>query len=329
MKVSVVMPVKNEEKSIVEVLDSLLGQTRAPDEIVITDGGSTDRTVELIQGFIDKGAPIRLLREKQALPGRGRNVAIVHANSDIIALTDAGTVLAKTWLESLLEPLKDAPDTQVVYGVQGCWAKTLFEKCFVVVYRPPGKTYNGRMLYYPYMGSLLIKKEVWEKTGGIREDLRAAEDLLFFEEIRRGKFKSAVSPEAVAYWRPRSNFKEAFWMGYKYSECDAITGMHRNSYASKFLRYTLGIFLLTVGFYHHIFYGLLVAGLLILSAIICRKNWKEFINTAKENPFAYFMVLGIMFTLDISSMAGYLKGFRGRRMNTDTIRINTDKDKHR
>ncbi|MFA5362077.1 MAG: glycosyltransferase [Candidatus Omnitrophota bacterium] len=313
MKVSVIMPVKNEEKSIVEVLRSLLDQTRAPDEIIITDGGSTDRTIELINRFIEEGAPIRLFREKEALPGKGRNVAIANASFDIIALTDAGTILTGNWLKSLIEPLDASPDTQIVYGVQGYYAKTFFEKCFVVVYRPPGKAYNGKMLYYPYMGSLLIKKEVWKKTGGIREDLRAAEDLLFFQKIRLEKFRSTVMPEAIAYWRPRSNFKETFIMGYTYSECDALAGMHGSNYVKKFLRYALGTCLLTVGFHHHIYYGLLIAGILLISAVICRKNWKEFINTAIRNPFAYFMVIAIMVSLDVSSMAGYLKGLLSKR----------------
>ncbi|MDD2702826.1 MAG: glycosyltransferase [Candidatus Omnitrophica bacterium] len=302
------MPVKNEEKSIVEVLRSLLEQTRAPDEIVITDGGSTDKTVELINRFIEEGEPIRIIREKEALPGKGRNAAIARASFNVIALADAGTILSGNWLESLLEPMKKSPDTQVVYGVQGYCAKTIFEKCFLVVYRPPGKKHNGKMLYYPYMGSLLIKKEVWERTGGIREDLRAAEDLLFFREIKRGNFKSAVVPEAIAYWKPRSNFKEAFMMGYKYSECDARIGMHGENYAKRFLRYTVGVFLLAGGYRHHFFYGILITGLIIISISICLKNREEFANTARQNPFAYFMVIAIMVTLDISSMAGYIKG---------------------
>ena len=44
MKVSVVVPVRDEEHSIRELLDSLLRQTHPPDQIVITDGGSVDAT---------------------------------------------------------------------------------------------------------------------------------------------------------------------------------------------------------------------------------------------------------------------------------------------
>jgi glycosyltransferase involved in cell wall biosynthesis len=71
MRVSVIVPVRNEERSIRALLDSLLGQTRMPDEIVITDGGSIDATTQIIEEYIQRGAPVRLIREGAALPGRG------------------------------------------------------------------------------------------------------------------------------------------------------------------------------------------------------------------------------------------------------------------
>ena len=73
MKVSVIVPVRDEQETIRELLDGLLNQTRLPNEIVITDGGSVDSTTEIIEQYIQKGAPVRLIRAGAALPGRGRN----------------------------------------------------------------------------------------------------------------------------------------------------------------------------------------------------------------------------------------------------------------
>jgi glycosyltransferase involved in cell wall biosynthesis len=47
MEISVVVPVRNEEKSIRHLLDGLLAQNRKPNEVVITDGGSTDYALEM------------------------------------------------------------------------------------------------------------------------------------------------------------------------------------------------------------------------------------------------------------------------------------------
>jgi len=53
MKISVVVPVRDEENSIRELLETLLAQTRAPDEIVVTDGGSKDRTLDTITNLLE------------------------------------------------------------------------------------------------------------------------------------------------------------------------------------------------------------------------------------------------------------------------------------
>ena len=79
MRISVVVPVRNEENSIRELLDGLLSQTRAPDEVVITDGGSTDSTALIIESYIERGAPVRLIRTSAALPGRGAQTALRYS----------------------------------------------------------------------------------------------------------------------------------------------------------------------------------------------------------------------------------------------------------
>src|ERR1700749_4552899 len=98
MKVSIVVPVRDEEDSIRELLDSLLAQTHPPDEIVITDGGSGDAPPQSIEDYKRKGAPVALIRAEAALPGRGRNLAAAAAQCEWLAFTDAGIRLEKGWL---------------------------------------------------------------------------------------------------------------------------------------------------------------------------------------------------------------------------------------
>ena len=122
MKISVIIPVRNEESSIRALLEGLLGQTLKPAEIVITDGGSTDATPQIISEYVERGAPIRLLRADAALPGRGRNLAAAQAANDWIAFIDAGITPEPTWLELLAERARsrsevgDSGEVDVVYG---------------------------------------------------------------------------------------------------------------------------------------------------------------------------------------------------------------------
>src|SRR4051812_28940511 len=102
MRIAAAIPVRNEEASIDALIDSLLGQTRPPDEIVIADGGSTDRTVELVQRRIDRGEPVKLLTIGPAFPGRGRNEAVRATDCEWIAFIDAGVRAERDWLQQLV-----------------------------------------------------------------------------------------------------------------------------------------------------------------------------------------------------------------------------------
>ncbi len=75
MKISVIVPVLNEEESIRALLEGLLKQSRPAEEIVITDGGSSDATPQIIAQYAEHHPEVRVLREAHALPGRRRNVA--------------------------------------------------------------------------------------------------------------------------------------------------------------------------------------------------------------------------------------------------------------
>ena len=75
--ISLILTVRNERASLPALLESLLAQTRPPDEIVIVDGGSQDDSVALLQGYSER-LPLRLLGEPGCNISRGRNLAI-HA----------------------------------------------------------------------------------------------------------------------------------------------------------------------------------------------------------------------------------------------------------
>src|SRR3972149_5758038 len=105
-RVSVIATVLNEEGSIARLLDSLVAQTRRPDEVIVVDGGSRDRTVEIVFSYFDR-LPIRLLVRNDCSIAQGRNAAIASAQEEIIASTDAGVRLAPNWLADLVGPLEE------------------------------------------------------------------------------------------------------------------------------------------------------------------------------------------------------------------------------
>src|SRR5437870_2859837 len=177
-RISVVVPVRDEEQSIRLLLKSLLEQTRQPNEIVIADTGSKDKTPGIVQEFIDRGAPIKLIRQRAAFPGRGRNVGVANSECEWIAFTDAGTRPSPDWLAALLRKVEEDETVDVVYGAYEPVVDSFFKECAAIAYVPPSLQAEGDVRPCSIV-SALMRRDVWEKVGGFSEHLRSAEDLLF------------------------------------------------------------------------------------------------------------------------------------------------------
>ena len=85
-EITVLMPVRNGEQYIKEAIDSVLNQTLTDFEFLIIDDGSTDRTVEIIQGYTDKR--IRLVRKEHQFI-QNLNEGLELASGSYIARMDA------------------------------------------------------------------------------------------------------------------------------------------------------------------------------------------------------------------------------------------------
>jgi glycosyltransferase involved in cell wall biosynthesis len=238
--VSVVVPVRNETRSINALLDSLCAQTRAPDEVVICDAGSTDNTVKIIEGYTGR-IPLRLLHAGPALPGRARNLAIRAASHDVIVLTDAGIRLGKQWLERLVAPFDGPSNPDVVYGRFEPMIESFRQRCIALAFVPPKDPRSGLRTHS--LASMAMKRCVWSALGGFREDLRSAEDLLFMRGISTSGFSSCSEPSAVVFWSPPRDFTSAFSRFSAYSYSNLRAGLAREWQIPLMRTYLLTAFL--------------------------------------------------------------------------------------
>src|SRR4030042_3810424 len=101
MNISVCLTVLNEENNISRLLKSLIYQNVNPDEIIIVDGGSKDKTIQIIRHFQKKDKKIKLI-VKNCTRSEGRNIACDIAKNEIIAMTDAGCIPKSNWLEEIV-----------------------------------------------------------------------------------------------------------------------------------------------------------------------------------------------------------------------------------
>jgi glycosyltransferase involved in cell wall biosynthesis len=238
MKISVVIPVRNEEESLPALLDSLFGQTRRPDEIVITDGGSTDSTPQIIEKYIERGAPIHLVTAGMAMPGRGRNLAAQRASSEWLAFTDGGMRVARDWLAGMAERAEGG-DTDVVYGGMDPVVDTFFKECAAIAYVKPPRENGGTYARPQFIASAMMRRSVWQAVGGFPEHLRSAEDLLFMNKVSDAKFRTVFAPDAKVYWNLQPTFWRTFRRFFIYSRHNLKAGLARQWHVNIFAQYAV------------------------------------------------------------------------------------------
>lgn len=249
MKVSVVVPVRDEEHSIRELLDSLLHQTRPPDQIVITDGGSVDATPKIIEEYIQQGAPVRLLRAGPALPGRGRNLGAAAADFEWLAFTDAGIRLNHDWLETLVARVAGDESIDVVYGSWAPVTDTFFKECAAIAYVPPPALREGILARPRFIASTLLRRDAWAKVNGFPEELRSAEDLVFMDRLEDAGYRAVFEPRAQVHWNLRPTIGTTFKRFLVYARNNIRAGLWRQWQAAILLRYTVLLALLVIALF--------------------------------------------------------------------------------
>lgn len=323
MKVSVIVPVRDEEHSIRELLDSLLKQTRPPDEIVITDGGSVDATPQIIEEYIRKGAPVRLIRAGAALPGRGRNLGAAAAQFEWLGFTDAGIRLENNWLETLAARAAQDDAIDIVYGSWQPVTDTFFKECAAIAYVPPPSPRDGIVARPRFIASTLLRRDAWAKVGGFPEDLRSAEDLIFMDRLEAAGYRAVFEPRAQVHWDLRPTLGATFKRFLVYSRNNIRAGLWRQWQATIIFRYAVLLVLTVPALIVDWRWILLPLGLwdfmmIARTVVSIRRNQHCYPASLSHNLRRAFMIVTVLEVLDAAAIIGsvqwlLLDAFRGTR----------------
>ena len=237
MNVTVISTVKNEGESIRPLLDSLVDQTRPPDEVIICDGGSTDDTVAILEEYRQK-LPLKTVVAPGSNISQGRNVAIDAAAGSIIAATDAGVILAPDWLAELVRPIEEG-EAAVVSGWFEPNPKTKFEIVLGATVLPALEEVDPDK-FLPSSRSIAYRKSAWQAVGGYPEWLDFGEDLIFGLALRKLYGPFPFAPKAVVRFRPRQNLRAFARQYYLYARGDGKANLWPKRHAIRYLTYLVG-----------------------------------------------------------------------------------------
>lgn len=308
LEISVVIPALNEEDSIRQLLEDVLSQTLKPAEIVITDGGSIDKTREIIEEFITAGAPVKLIRVTKSMPGRARNLAVAESRCQWIAFTDAGITLTPEWLEALTTKASEN-SADVVYGTYEPIIGSFFTQCAAIAYVPPPFESDGGPVRPRSIVSALMRRQAWETVGGFPEHLRSAEDLLFMTRVEQSGFRIARTSRAKVYWHIQPNLWRTFRRFVEYSRNNIRAGLFSEWQQTIFLYYAL-IGATTFGVFFMGPRGLIfppVAWLLLLIARAAKtlyQNRKTYPAGLGRNLARLVLLVPIIATIDAAAFIG-------------------------
>lgn len=173
--VAAVIPCYNADDHIADAIESILQQSRQPDDIIVVDDGSTDRTVEIARRY-----PVRILNmPSNRGAGAARNAGWMAASTDLVAWLDADDSWEPNHLEVLVELLEQFEEAAVAFslvkyvgGRSGVWQP----KHFIAADRPvEAFSQCLRNNLVPQM-SAVVRRSALLEVGGYDESMRRSQD---------------------------------------------------------------------------------------------------------------------------------------------------------
>jgi GT2 family glycosyltransferase len=195
-KVTVYIPCYNAERYLKDCLQAVLKQTHAPDEVLVIDDGSTDRTTEIASSY-----PVRLIRHRSNKGlAAARNTAVLNSRNEWIASVDADVVAAHDWLEKLVKSMNG----DGIAGVGGKLVEKFQQRLadrWRAVHMPQhwGDCPNGKPLALSGSNAL-FKASALREVGLYNEKFRTNyEDSDICGRLRARGYRLFYTPHAVCY----------------------------------------------------------------------------------------------------------------------------------
>lgn len=228
--VSVVVPCRNEEKHIGQLLMALAAQTLQPGEVVIVDGGSTDGTLAEIAEAAKRIAPIAvrtLVAPDDRLP-TAINRAVREAKGGVLIRLDGHSMPPPDYIARAVQHLKE-PGVGVVGGVwrivSGGPTATA-DAIARAVAHPLGA---GDAAYRIHSARTVtdmdtvpfgcFTRETWQKVGGLNESLLGNEDYEFNYRVRSAGLAVRLDPDMHSMYVSRGSVSALALQYFRYGWC--------------------------------------------------------------------------------------------------------------
>jgi len=319
-KISIIIPCLNEEDYIANCIESILRADIIPSqtELIFVDGNSSDKTVEIIKGYVQKYSFIQVLNNPEKFTPISMNMGIKASKGEYIFILSAHAKYEKEYFLKLLEQIKRLK-AECVGGVLVTEVKTQNKKSNSIKAILTHKFGVGNASFRT--GSTSIQevdtvafgcytKKAFEQYGLFDERLIRNQDIELNKRIVKGGGKIYLIPEVRCTYYARDNFRELAKNNYGNGRWNVLTAYYTKTLSSLSLRHFIPlIFLLS-----------LVLPVLLLSlipqmvwiALFSFSSYLAFVImislNLRSSDNGFFYLVGSFFTLHFSYGWGSLMG---------------------
>jgi len=296
MKTTVIIPFYNEESTISQTLNSLREQSRPADVVFMIDSGSNDKTAEIIKEF-QKNNPalhLQLFQPMLGNPSSSINYGIEKSKTELIAYIDCGLNIPVDWLEKHYEQITSNDADLISCQIYTTGINSVDKSLIAQTYG-----YNNST---PCLPGSMIKRDLFEKIGLFKYDMRAGYDIDFIKRVSEYGVKRIINKDLrLTYYgiNYAKNYLSAVKKIFSYSK----TGWRTKGDQKPYLYILFGIFFLIAYLYEYsllfVFTYLIVRGFLVPRI---KSNGIFKFNNIKT--ILLLPLTAIIF--DISRIAGYL-----------------------
>lgn len=221
MQLSIIIPLYNEEKYVGPLLDSLLLDDGVEKEIFLTDGGSTDGTISVVQRYQAQYPNIHLVNNEKKYVSFGFNKAFPDVKGKYVTLMGAHALYPPGFFVNGLKYL-DAGECDVVGGPLLQEGKTDTGKA--IAYAMSSKFGVGgtefrtmkKKMYVDSVAFAIYKKEIFDKIGLLDEELVRNQDDELHYRMNAAGYRILMVPEMQCVYYVRNSLSSLYSQYYQY-----------------------------------------------------------------------------------------------------------------